>query len=181
MKFGPGKFTIGKTGDEIDASCAVNSLRITVDKNEDDGKTMLCGTQKPGRVTYTYALSGNVDTDSELSDGLFALAAANPGSVHPFTYSPNNAGTSASGNLVVDPLEFGGDEYGEDMNSDLEFTLVGPPIYKFKDDVAPVIETAGPLIINGKARAGAEQPADPAATDPGPAADAAPADLTPAP
>lgn len=162
MKFGPGTFKIGQTGDEIDASCAVNSLRITVDKSEDDGKTMLCGTAKPGRVTYTYALSGNIDTDSETADGLFALAAANPGSVHPFTFIPNNAGTKASGQLVVDPLEFGGDEYGEDMNSDLEFTLVGPPTYTYTDAPPAGGEqtgAAGPLIINGKPRAGTAQPA----------------------
>lgn len=160
MKFGPGTFKIGETGAEIDASCAVNSLKITVDKSEDDGKTMLCGTQKPGKVTYAYSLSGNVDTDTEDPDGLFALAAAAPGSVHPFTFTPNTEGTSAAGQLVIDPLDFGGEEYGEDMNSDLEFTLVGAPVYTYPPAVPggrPALAELAPLVVNGKSRAGAAE------------------------
>lgn len=167
MKFGPGLFTIGTAGALVDASCAVNSLRIKVDKSEEDGKTMLCGTAKPGRVTYTYSLTGNVDTDTDDPKGLFALTAAQPGSVHEFVYTPNTAGTSASGKLVVDPLEFGGEKYGEEMTSDLEFTLVGAPVYKFPDakktggagaggsgGAGAGAVYAGPLIVNGKPRAG---------------------------
>jgi hypothetical protein len=163
-KFGPGKLTIGETAGAIDASCLVNSLKITASKDESDGKTMLCGTVKPGKVTYTYTLTGNVDTDTDDPAGLFALCAANPGTVVPFTFTPSQDGeTEASGRLVLDPLDFGGDEYGDDMASDLEFSLVGAPVYTYGEDGDARQERRAaafaPLVVNGKPDPGAAAPA----------------------
>lgn len=136
--FGPGVLQIGETGSDIDASCYVNSLRITPSKDEGDSKTYLCGNEKPGKVTYTYAMSGNLDIDSDNPNGLFALSQAEPGSQQPFTFTPDSeTETTATGTLVIDPMDFGADEYGDDMNSDIEWTLVGKPEYSYPEAPAP--------------------------------------------
>lgn len=127
---GDGTLTIGATGTEIDVSCLVNNATIAADKDEGDSTTKLCGTVRPGAVTYTYSLSGNVDTDITDPDGLFALSQLEAGSEQPFTFTPNTeAGTVATGTLVIDPLDFGGDTVGETMASDFEFSIVGAPTY----------------------------------------------------
>jgi hypothetical protein len=131
-KLGPGTLTIGGTGTEIDVSCLVNNAVISADKDEGDSVTKLCGTVVPGAVTYSYTLGGNADIDITDPAGLFALSQASPGTQQPFTFTPNTeAGTSAEGSLVIDPLDFGGDETGETMTSDFEFTIVGAPTYTY--------------------------------------------------
>lgn len=129
---GPGTLEIGATGTEIDVSCLVNNAVISAEKDEGDSTTKLCGTVKPGAVTYTYTLSGNTDTDVNDPAGLFALSQAEPGSEQNYVFTPNTeAGTSATGTLIIDPLDFGGDTTGETMTSDFEFTLVGKPTYTY--------------------------------------------------
>lgn len=129
-KLGPGTLKIGATGTPIDVSCLVNNAVIAAEKDQGDSTTKLCGTVVPGAVTYTYALSGNVDLDLSDPAGLFALSQAEPGSQQSFEFVPSTeAGTEASGTLILDPLDFGGDETGEYMTSDFEFALVGAPVY----------------------------------------------------
>lgn len=137
---GPGTLTIGAVGTPIDVSCLVNNAVISAEKEEGDSTTKLCGTVRPGAVTYTYTLGGNTDTDVDDPAGLFALSQSAPGSEQSFTFTPNtDAGTSATGTLVIDPLDFGGDTTGETMTSDFEFTIVGTPEY--------TIGTAAPLDV----------------------------------
>ena len=136
FEFGPGTLVIGATGSEIDVSCLVNSAKVTPTKNAADSTTKLCGTIRPGKVTYTYALSGNMDLDVADESGFFALGWEAPGTVQTFTFTPSTeAGTSMAGELIIDPLEFGGDEAGATMVSDFEFTLVEKPAVTYA--VAP--------------------------------------------
>ena len=129
---GPGTLTIGATGTPIDISCLVNNAVISADKNEGDSTTKLCGTVKPGAVTYDYKLSGNLDTDVADVAGFFALSQASAGDELDYSFTPStDAGTVAAGKLIVDPLDFGGDTSGETMTSDFEFSLVGAPTYTF--------------------------------------------------
>ena len=132
--FGPGVLKIGATGSEIEASCMVNNLQITASPNRGDSKTMLCGTQKAGSVTYDYELGGNLDLDLENgAEGLFALSQQYPGSTQAFTFTPNTEGeTTATGELILDPLAFGStDGFGAIMNSDIAFVVVGAPTYSY--------------------------------------------------
>lgn len=129
-KLGPGTLSIGATGTPIDVSCLVNNATISMSKDEGDSVTKLCGTVVPGAVTYTYALSGNVDIDISDPAGLFALSQEHAGEQQEFTFVPSTeAGTEAAGMLVIDPLDFGGDETGQTMTSDFEFSIVGAPTY----------------------------------------------------
>jgi hypothetical protein len=146
-KLGPGELVIGATGAEIDVSCLINNATIAATKDQGDSTTKLCGTVKPGATNYTYALSGNIDTDVALATGFFALSQSAPGTEQAFKFIPNDeviapatGVTEASGTLVIDPLDFGGDTMGETMTSDFEFAIVGKPVYAY--DAAPAVEMA---------------------------------------
>jgi hypothetical protein len=129
---GPGTLTIGEIGTEIDISCLVNNALIGAEKDESDATTKLCGDVRAGTVTYTYSLSGNMDTDVGDAAGFFALSQAQPGTQQSFVFTPNTATrTSAAGILTIDPLDFGADEAGADLTSDFEFTIVGKPTYTY--------------------------------------------------
>lgn len=131
-KLGPGKFTVGNTETQIEASCLLNSLTIATSKDQDDPETKLCGSQKPGKVTYTYTVGGNIDLDSDDPQGFWALCQQGRGQQFPFTFQPHDGGTEADGVIVVDPLDFGGEDIGADMKSDFEFAGVGEqPDYTF--------------------------------------------------
>jgi hypothetical protein len=141
---GPGTLTIGATGTPIDVSCLVNNAVISADKTEGDSTTKLCGTVRTGSVTYDYTLAGNMDTDVADAAGFFALSQTSPGTELDFTFEPNTeAGTVATGRLVVDPLDFGGDTTGETMTSDFEFTVVGQPTYTYGGGVAVSAASSG--------------------------------------
>ncbi len=132
VNLGPGKLTIGDVAADQDISCIVNNVRIAVTKDQADPRTHLCGTSVPGAITYTFALSGNFDIDPETADGFFAFADANAGTQQPFTFTPNTAaGTTATGTLIVDPLDFGADNYGDPLDSDFEFAVIGKPTYAY--------------------------------------------------
>lgn len=151
-RLGPGTLEIGSVGSEIDVSCLVNNAVIAADKDEGDATTKLCGDVRAGTVTYTYALSGNMDTDVADDAGFFALSQAEPGSQQTFTFTPNTAaGTSATGILVIDPLDFGADESGADLTSDFEFTIVGRPTYSYPGGGAGVLVDPGAYMDNDEA------------------------------
>jgi hypothetical protein len=161
--FGPGTLSIGATATPVDVECLINGCRITSSKDEADSTTKLCGTVKPGKITYTYSMTGNVDIDTPEADGLFALSQTAPGTEQDFTFTPNTAdGTSATGTLIIDPLDFGADAYGDDMTSDFEFSIVGAPTYVYGTGGAAA--DAGALVINGR-QAGGAKPAEPEAED----------------
>ena len=150
--FGPGIFSVGEIGSEIDVSCQINSLRIQMSKDEGDSTTKLCGTVKPGKITYTYSLSGNIDVDSETSAGLFALSQDAAGTEQPFTFTPNSeAETTATGTVVIDPLDFGADEYGDDMTSDFEWTIVGKPAYVYPDETPEALASSFSRVVQNGA------------------------------
>jgi hypothetical protein len=144
MKFGPGTLTIGATGAEVDISCLVNGAVITAEKDEGDSRTALCGTVRPGAVSYSWELSGNLDIDPEDPDGIFMLSATAYGTEQAFVFTPNTVGqVTATGTLVLDPLDFGNgddDAFGEAMTSDFAFSLVGEPTY------SPTIPVAGAAV-----------------------------------
>lgn len=132
VALGPGVLTFGDVGTEIDASCLVNNARVEIDKEQDDPKYKLCGTATPGKITYTYKLTGNLETDIDTPTGLFAYSQDHAGEQIPFVFIPNSvAQTSCEGTLILDPLEFGADDYGEPLDSDFELTIIGKPLFTY--------------------------------------------------
>jgi len=144
---GPGTLKIGATGTEIDVSCLVNGARITPTKNEGDETQKLCGTKVPGSITYTAKLSGNLDIDpDDGAAGLFAMSWAQPGSEQDFEFVPNTAeGTMAAGTLILDPLDFGADKYGDTLTSDFEFTISGDVTYTYAGGTTAVMRIGTPI------------------------------------
>jgi hypothetical protein len=129
---GPGTLSIGETGTPIDVSCLVNNAKIAATKDQGDATTKLCGTVKQGSIKYTYALSGNVDTDIGDAAGFFALTQDHAGEEMEFSFMPSTeAGTEAAGTLIIDPLDFGGDTMGDPMASDFEFSVTDKPSYTY--------------------------------------------------
>lgn len=132
VNLGPGTLKIGPTGSEIAIECQINNVRIAADKTQDDPRTKLCGTVTPGKITYDYSMSGNMDTDPDKANGIFAYSQAHAGQSVPFEFVPNTAGvTKAVGTLIIDPLDFGADEFGAPMDSDFEWSILGQPTYTY--------------------------------------------------
>lgn len=131
--FGPGVLKIGETATAIDISCLVNSLTITASVDAGDSTTKLCGTVRPGSRTYSWSMEGNIDVDVEEGEaGIFALSQTAYGTEQKFTFTPNSAAeATATGVLIIDPLDFGADEFGSDMTSDLSWALVDKPTYTY--------------------------------------------------
>lgn len=131
-KLGPGVLKIGATGSEIDVSCYVNGAKIAPSKDTGDATTKLCGTIRPGAISYTYQLTGNIDVDAGNDSGLFALSYSAAGTPLAFTFTPSTLmGTTATGTLVLDPLTFGADKFGDDLTSDIALDLVGAPEFTY--------------------------------------------------
>lgn len=127
---GPGVLKIGATATLVDVSCLVNACTIETTKDQGDTTWKLCGTSRPGAITYSYEMNGNVDIDPSDPDGLFMLSQEAAGTEQDYVFTPNTAaGATAAGQLIIDPLSFGGDTYGETMTSDFAFALTGAPTY----------------------------------------------------
>jgi hypothetical protein len=131
-QLGPGTLKIGTVGSQIDCSCLLNNAKIVATVDQTDPTTKLCGDVRRGTRKYTFALQGNVDTDIADAAGLFAISQSGKGTEQAFEYVPSTAeATSATGTLVLDPLDFGADEMGADLTSDFEWGIVGDVAYTF--------------------------------------------------
>ena len=126
---GPGTLTIGETGTPIDASCLVNNCEDH--RLQGPGRLdheAVRGRRRRPHDLHVCALTGNVDQDLATATGLHALSWNSAGTSQPFTFTPNtDVGATATWDLTIDPLEFGGDEMGADMTSDFEWTCTGKP------------------------------------------------------
>jgi hypothetical protein len=125
-KLGPGVLTVGSIGSPIDFSnrCTAVAVRWSVD-NEDD-TPVLSGETLAGDRTYTATLEATAYQDDLYDGGLVAWSWANKGSQVPFTFTPYAGGRSITGELIVDPLDVGGD-VAKKNTSDLAWACVGEP------------------------------------------------------
>jgi hypothetical protein len=144
VKLGPGTLTIGPAGTPIDASCQLLNARITMSKNAGTPKRYLCGSQSAGNITYDYTFTGQMDTDvARGALGLFDYSQVHAGESVEYSYTPNDEnGTTASGTLVIDPLDFGADEYGAELDSPFTWSLNGAPTYTYGTGVVADADTA---------------------------------------
>jgi len=131
-KFGPGTLRIGDdtTGVAIEANLI--GCRIKTNVNSDDPVTYLSGDQEPGTTTFDSELTGtlNVDVlDGEAS--LFDMSWSMKGETVPFTYSPFTGVVEAAGSLVITPLDLGADKFGDKLNSEFTWALVGDPVFTY--------------------------------------------------
>jgi len=126
-KLGPGKLTIGDTATLLDLSCQVSAAKVEWDKDKEDDTPVLCGETIGGGTTYSAKLTASVLLD--LSDqGMVDYTWTHKGEQQPFVFEPSTVeGKAVTGDLIVDPLDVGGDEVKKNMSVDLEWDIVGEP------------------------------------------------------
>jgi hypothetical protein len=128
VRLGPGTFSLGTVPAAYD--CQVQSMGVNVDKSTSDDIPVLCGDVILGTATYAYSLAGTVLQDFAADAGLVQYSWEHMGETVDFVFTPNTAaGTSCSGQLVMDPLSFGdsGAAYGDILTSDFEWAIQGLP------------------------------------------------------
>ena len=87
-------------------------------------------------------------------------AATAPGTEQGFTFTPNTAdGVTAAGTLVIDPLDFGADEYGAVLTSDFEFQISGTVTFTYPGGATRELVTGTPIRRPSLPPSSAEPPA----------------------
>lgn len=120
-----GTLTFGTAPDLIDVSCQPTAVKITTEKNVEEGAETLCGEVEPDTVTYDSTLEFTAIQDWSDDAGLIAWSHLHAGEVHPFTWAPAGAGGPAyTGDVQVDPLDIGGDVAAR-LTSDAQWSIVG--------------------------------------------------------
>lgn len=129
-KLGPGTLTVGAVGSPLDFSGRCTAVSVTWKVDQTDDVPVLSGGTVAGDRTYGATLEATVYQDDLQpgAGGLVDYSWANKGAQVPFTFTPY-AGTDArsiTGELIVDPLDIGGD-VGKKNTSDLKWACVGEP------------------------------------------------------
>lgn len=126
-KLGPGTLVIGETGTEVDFTPQVTGCTVSWDKDKDDDVPVLSGGSLTGDTTYTATLSANLFQDLG-DDGIVMFSWAHKGETVPVTFIPSTAeGKKVTGNVILDPIDVGGDEAKQRPRSDIEWSFVGEP------------------------------------------------------
>lgn len=125
-KLGPGTLTIGTVGEALDFSGQATSAAITWKVDSEDDTPTLDWSVLAGDRTYAATLEATVYQDDLLDGGLVRYSWDNKGAQVPFTYTPYTTGVSIVGQLIVDPLDVGGDVKKRNT-SDVKWACVGEP------------------------------------------------------
>jgi hypothetical protein len=129
VKLGPGTLTVGATGTPVDFSCQITAAQVEWNVSADDPVTVLCGDSVPGARTYDAHLTGTLFQDLGLVGGIVEYSWAHKGETVPFEFVPaTDVATSVTGDLIIDPISVGGDTAGDNMTSDIDWTIVGEPV-----------------------------------------------------
>jgi hypothetical protein len=140
-KLGPGKLTVGATGVQ-DFTCQVTAARVEWSVDSEDAVLTLCGDSVPGARTYSASLTATIYNDLGSTPGIVEYSWTNKGSQQPFVFQPSTVTgvKQVVGNLIIDPISVGGDEVGQNMESDIEWEIVGAPTL-----TTPTVEDAAAL------------------------------------
>jgi hypothetical protein len=129
VTLGPGSLKIGQTSGLIPIDCNVLNVTMSASKTAGTSVRYLCGTSSAGNTTYDYQLAGQIDVDIDAGAASFwAFCFDNAGEEADFEFIPNTAdATKASGKLIVDPLDLGAGNFGDNLTSAFTFSVVGKP------------------------------------------------------
>lgn len=131
---GPGTLTVGDTDELQDISCQASGATIEWDIDTEDSTNVLCGEVVAGESTYTATLNATILQDIT-EQGIIAYSWQNKGRQVPFVYRPNNdAKATVTGELVVTPLNLGGDAKTR-PTTDIEWGCIGEPELSWPDTV----------------------------------------------
>ena len=130
-QLGPGtlSITVPAGGTAAAFECEVSGGSITHSYEEVDSPTRLCDTakRKPNKVRGPDGVRMAVANDLSAA-GLYALCQANDLAVADLEYIPNtDDGASWAGEIELSlPAEIGADEWGADIESEFEWSSIGP-------------------------------------------------------
>jgi hypothetical protein len=127
-KLGPGSLTVGAVGSPLDFSGRCTSAKVTWKVDTSDDVPTLDGGTVSGDRTYSATLEATVYQDDLYPGpgGLIDYSWTNKGTQVPATYTPYDGGRAITGELVVDPLDVGGD-VGKKNTSDIKWAFIGEP------------------------------------------------------
>lgn len=122
----PGVLTIGAVGAPLDFSGRCTSVKITWKVDTEDDEYVLSGEVLAGDRTYSATLEATVKQDDLTVGGLVEYSWSHKGQQVPFTFTPYDNGRAITGQLIVDPLDVGGDVNMKNT-ADLSWACVGEP------------------------------------------------------
>jgi hypothetical protein len=123
---GPGVLAVGSAGSLVDFSKRCTSVKVAWKVDAEDDTPTLDGGVESGDRTYSATLEATVYQD-DLRDGeLSRFSWEQKGNVLPATFTPFAGGTSITGEVMVDPLDVGGDVKKKNT-SDIKWAFVGEP------------------------------------------------------
>jgi hypothetical protein len=125
-KLGPGVLSVGAAGSPLDISNRCTSVTVKWGVKTEDDVLTLAGTTESGDRTYTATLEANVYQDDLTDGGIIDYTWTNKGTVQPAVYTPYTGGKSITGDVVIDPIDVGG-EVGKKNKSDIKWAFVGEP------------------------------------------------------
>lgn len=125
-KLGPGVLTIGSAGSALDFSGVCTKAQITWKVDTSDDVTVLDGSTVAGERNYTATLEATVYQDDLTAGGLVDYSWSHKGSQVPFTFQPYSGSREITGELVIDPLDVGGDVKKKNT-ADIKWGCVGEP------------------------------------------------------
>lgn len=106
---GPGTLDIGQDSDAAHFAVDATNVALEPDSKVGDSQTFLDGHEEAGALTTTYSLTGSILEDYS-ANGAQAYCWKHKGESLPFTFKPsNNAPLTVKGNVLVVPLQIGGD------------------------------------------------------------------------
>jgi hypothetical protein len=125
-KLGPGTLTIGAVGTALDVSARCLKAALTWKVDQDDDTVVLSGETIAGDRHYTATLEATLQQGDLTAGDAIDYTWAHKGQQVPFTYTPYTGGRSINGQLVIDPLDVGGDVNSKNT-TDLKWGCVGEP------------------------------------------------------
>lgn len=128
QKLGPGVLTVGAVGAALDFSALTTKVQLTWKVDQKDDTVVLSGDTIAGERTYSATLEATVRQHDLTVGGMVDYSWAHKGEQVPFEFTPYNGGRSITGQLVVDPLDVGGDVNSKNT-TDLKWACVGEPAF----------------------------------------------------
>lgn len=125
-KLGPGDLTVGAVGTPLDLSARCLKAQLSWKVDQSDDTVVLSGDTLAGDRTYTATLEATVQQGDLTVGDAIDYTWAHKGEQVPFTFTPHSGGRSITGQVVIDPLDVGGDVNAKNT-TDLKWACVGEP------------------------------------------------------
>lgn len=125
-KLGPGSLSVGSAGSTIDLAVRCRAASVTWGVDEEDSVPLLSGATSAGDRTYTATLEATLEQDDLVDGSVVRFTWDHKGEQLPASFTPYATGPSITGEVMVDPMDVGGD-VGKKNTSDIKWVFIGEP------------------------------------------------------